>query len=66
MGEDIDLTDEEVAQLIALGENADVAATFTTDEARRKLAAMFTGFKKVARGKGAKSQLASKTELVRK
>ena len=66
MGGDLDLADDEVAQVIALDENTGVAATFSTDEARRKLAATFKGFQKVARGAGAKSQSAPKTELVRK
>ena len=43
MGEGLDFTYEEVAQLIALDENKDVAATFTADEARRKVATMLKG-----------------------
>jgi hypothetical protein len=54
MAEDADITEEEVAQFLALEEHRDMAASFTTEEARKKLAFMLRGFKKVSRAKGSK------------
>ena len=65
MAEDPDITEEEVAQFLALDEHRDMAASFTTEEARKKLAVMLRGFKKVSRAKGSKGH-PSKRDLVKK